>query len=319
MTEMLGIGAPVMQGGMQNLATPQLAAAVSNAGGLGTINAATYSDIGDFCQAIRETRNLTHRPFCVNVSMLPFVSIGEKTEQYIQAAIEEGVKVIETAGRNPEPYVPMLKKAGVLLIHKVPTVKHALKAQSVGVDIVSIIGLEGAGHPGADLVTTMILANKASKALNIPVLAGGGIADGKGLAAALALGAEGVVMGTRFAASKECVIHQNYKEWMIQAEEKDTVLVQQSIKNMVRVMKNVTAAMVADMEARGATLEELLPVISGKRGKEAQMSGAMDGGIFSIGQAVGVVEEIMEAQEIVERTVAEAIERIEKINGDIIY
>lgn len=318
MTQLLGIEVPIMQSGMQNLATPQLAAAVSNAGGLGTINAATYPDIEDFRHAIRETRNLTLRPFCINVSMLPFVSVGEKTEQYLQAAIEEGVRVIETAGRNPESYVPMLKKAGVLLIHKVPTVKHALKAQSVGADMVSIIGLEGAGHPGADEVTTMILANKASKVLRIPVLAGGGIADGKGLAAALSLGAEGVFMGTRFAASKECVIHQNYKEWMIQAGEKDTILVQRSIKNMVRVMKNGTAAKVADMEARGATLDELLPVISGKKGREAQMSGDLDGGIFSVGQALGLVEDIMEASEIVKQTVAEAIEQIEKINRNII-
>ncbi len=317
MTELLGIKVPVMQSGMQNLATPRLAAAVSNAGGLGTINAASYQEIEDFRQAIRQTQRLTAKPFCVNISMLPFVSVGDKTEAYIRTAIEEGVKVIETAGRNPEPYVPTLKEAGVTLIHKVPAIRHALKAQAVGADMVSILGLEGAGHPGTDEVSTMVLANKAAKELRIPVLAGGGIADGRGLAAALSLGAEGVFMGTRFAASQECMIHENYKNWMVGAQEGDTVLVQKTIRNMVRVMKNETSRTVLEMEARGAGLEELLPVISGRHGKEAQLCGDLEGGLFSIGQSVGLIEDILPAKEIIEKVVEEAVQQIEKMSAKI--
>ncbi len=318
MTRLLGIQVPVMQGGMQNLATPELAAAVSNAGGLGTINAATCPDIESFRQAIRKLRALTDKPFCVNISMLPLVSVGELTKEYFQAVIEEGVPAVETAGRSPEPYVPMLKEAGVVLIHKVATVKHALKAQEVGADIVSIVGLEGAGHPGMDQVSTMILAARAARQLEIPVLAGGGIADGRGLAAALALGAEGVFMGTRFAASKECRIHEAYKSWMTEAGETSTMLIQQSIRNMVRVMKNDVACQVAAMEARGTSLEELMPLISGKRGKEAQLAGDLQGGLFSVGQAVGLVKEILPAGEIVERIAREAIETMEGLAQKII-
>lgn len=317
MTELLGIEIPVMQSGMQNLAVPELAAAVSNAGGLGTINAATYPDIQSFRAAICLLKELTDKPFCVNVSMLPFVSVGELTMDYMKTLIEEGVTIVETAGRNPKPYVSMLKAAGIRLIHKVPTVKHALKAQSVGADMVSIVGLEGAGHPGADEVTTMILADKASKILDIPVLAGGGIADGRGLAAALALGAEGVFMGTRFAACEECIIHPNYKDWMIRGQEQDTVLIQRSINNMVRVMNNEAARKTAQMEVAGASLEELLPVISGKKGKDAQMSGDLQGGLFSVGEAVGLIDEILPAGELVTMIAAEAIRQMEKLAGQI--
>lgn len=313
MTEILGIEAPIMQGGMQNLATPELAAAVSNAGGLGTINAASYPDIDAFRQAVRRLRKLTSKPFCVNISMLPFVSVGELTAEYFSAAAEEDVPVIETAGRNPEPYVPLLKKHGIKLIHKVPTVKHALKAQSIGANLVSIVGIEGAGHPGMDEISTLVLANKAAHELDIPVLAGGGIADGYGLAAALALGAEGVFLGTRFAASTECALHQNYKDWMVRSQERDTILIQRSIGNMVRSMDNAAARQARTMEQTGATLEQLMPVISGKRGKEAQISGDLDGGLFSVGQSVGLVNEILPAGEIVRVIVAQALETINRL------
>lgn len=315
MTEILGIEAPVMQGGMQNLATPELAAAVSNAGGLGTINAVTYPDIDTFRQAVRRLKELTAKPFCVNISMLPFVSAGELTAEYFAAAAEEGVPVIETAGRNPEPYVPLLKEHGMKLIHKVPTVKHALKAQAVGADLVSIVGIEGAGHPGADEVSTLVLVNKAAHVLDIPVLAGGGIADGYGLAAALALGAEGVFLGTRFAASEECLLHQNYKDWMVQAQERDTMLIQRSIKNMVRTMNNAVARETLEMELVGATLEQLMPLISGRRGKEAQIAGDLDGGLFSVGQSVGLVHEILPAGKIVHNIVDQAMETINRLHS----
>lgn len=315
MTELLGIQVPVMQGGMQNLAVPELAAAVSNAGGLGTINAASYANLDDFRQAIRRVKELTDKPFCVNISMLPFVSAGDRTEDSFKVAIEEEVPVVETSGRNPEPYVPLLKAHGVKLIHKAPTVKHAKKAQQIGADLVSVVGVEGAGHPSMDEVSSLVLAEKAARELDIPVLACGGFADGRGLAAALALGVEGIVMGTRFAASSECILHERYKEWMVQARENNTVLIQRSIRNMVRTMDNAAARQVQEMEAQGATLEQLMPVISGKRGFAAQQAGDLDGGLFSIGQSVGLISEILPAGEIIRRTNEEAVKTLTNLQG----
>lgn len=317
MTEQLGIDLPIMQSGMQNLATPELAAAVSNSGGLGTINGATYAETNDFRRAIRTLKSLTDRPFCVNISMLPFVSAGDRTEEYVRTAVEEGVTIIETAGRNPEPYVPMLKENGVLLIHKAPTVKHAKKAQDVGADMVSIMGIEGAGHPGMNEVSTSVLVSRAIRELDIPVLAGGGIADGKGVAAALALGAEGVFLGTRFAATRECIIHDQFKTWITEASEADTVLIQRTIKNMVRVMNNAAAREVQQLEAKGATLEELFPVISGKRGFKAQMEGDLDGGLFSVGQAVGLISDVPSIEELMKRLAQEMVETIRQLSAKL--
>lgn len=313
-TELLGIEHPIMQGGIQNLATPELASAVSNAGGLGTINAATYPTPEELRAAAKQTLSLTDKPVCVNISMLPMVTAGERTEECLRAAVEAGVRIIETAGRNPETFVPYLKERGVTLIHKVPTVKHALKAQSVGADIVSIVGVEAAGHPGADEVPTAILANLASRALDIPIIAGGGVADGRGMAACLALGAEGVLLGTRFVAARECILHDNYKRWIVESRETDTVLIQKSIKNMLRAMKNHAAAKTAELEKGGATLEEMLPVISGRKGKEAQLSGDLDGGVFSIGQVVGLIRDIKSVRDIIDDIVREAEETIGRLN-----
>lgn len=305
MTDMLNIDLPIMQSGIQNLATPGLAAAVSNSGGLGTINAASYAEVDDFRAAIQTVKTLTDRPFCVNISMLPFVSVGDRTEEYIHAAVDGGVAVIETAGRNPEPYIHLLKEKNVLLIHKVPSVKHAKKAQAIGVDMVSIVGIEGAGHPGMDEVSTAILISKAVRELDIPVLAGGGIADGKGVVAALALGAEGVFMGTRFVATKECIIHDQFKTWITEASEVDTVLIQRTIKNMVRVMNNVVAQEARHLETEGASLDELYPLISGNRGLQAQLHGNLDGGLFSVGQAVGLIDDVPSIAELMTRLTEE--------------
>lgn len=305
-TEILGIEHPIMQGGIQHLATPELAAAVSNAGCLGTINAANHTSPEELRRSIATLRTLTGKPFCVNISMLPFVTAGEMTDAFVQTAINAGVPVIETAGRSPEKFVPLLKRNNVTLIHKAPSLKHALKAESVGADIVSIIGVEAAGHPGADEVATSVLVNRVSRALAVPVLAGGGIVDGRGLAAAMALGAEGVVMGTRFVATNECLLHENYKHWMVEATESDTVLIQKSIKNMLRTMKNGASAKTLELEQYGADLEALLPVISGKNGRQAQLSGDLDGGIFSVGQGVGLIGSIKSVGEVIGDIVREA-------------
>ena len=296
-TEILKIKYPIMQGGLQHLGTPELASAVCNAGGLGTINATICPTIPEFRDAIRKVKSLTKNPFCVNVSMLPTLSLGELTPEYFKVIVEEGVPVVETAGRNPEEFVPLLKQAGIILIHKVPSVKFAKKVEKIGVDIVTIVGLECGGHPGMDNITTMILGNKTAKALKIPVLIGGGIADGAGLVAALALGGEGIVMGSRFVATDECIIHPNFKEWMVNASENDTILIQRSIKNMLRSMKNHAALNCLEMEKRGVGLQELLGAISGNLGKKCQMEGDLENGIFAIGQVIGLIDEVKTAKE----------------------
>jgi nitronate monooxygenase len=313
-TELLKIEYPIMQAGLQHLGTPELASAVSNAGGLGTINATIYSSIPEFRDAIRKVKSLTTKPFCVNISMLPKVSNNELTSEYFRTVVEEGVAIVETAGRSPEEYVPMLKSAKVKLIHKVPAVKYAKKAEEVGADIVTIVGLECGGHPGMDEVTTMILGNKVTKTVNVPVFIGGGIADGYGMVAALALGGEGVVMGTRFVATEECMIHPNFKNWIVGAGENDTILIQRSIKNMVRAAKNEAALKCLAMEQQGAGLNELLGIISGKIGKECQMGGNVAGGILSAGQAIGLINEIKSAKQVVDDTMREVEMIIARLN-----
>ena len=295
-----------MQGGLQHLGTPELASAVSNAGGLGTINATIYPAIPEFRDAIRKMKLLTSNPFCVNVSMLPTMMPGELTPEYFKVIVEEGVAVVETAGRDPKEFVPMLKAAGIKLIHKVAAVKYAKKAEEAGADMVTIVGVECAGHPGMDDITTMVLGNKVAKTVKIPVFIGGGIADGKGLVAALALGGEGIVMGTRFVATQECIIHPNFKQWMVEASENDTILIQRSIKNMIRAMKNEAALKCLEMEQQGATLQELLTIISGKKSKACVMEGDLQGSIFATGQVMGLIDEIKPAKQVIEDVISEA-------------
>jgi nitronate monooxygenase len=305
-TDLLKIKHPIMQGGLQHLATPELAAAVSNAGGLGTINATIYPTISEFREAIRQVKSLTKNPFCANVSMLPTLSPGELTPEYFKLIVEEGVPVVETAGRDPKEFVPLLKAAGIKLIHKVAAVKYAKKAEEAGADIVTIVGVECAGHPGMDDITTMILGNKVAKTVKIPVLIGGGIADGAGLVAALALGGDGVVMGTRFVATEECIIHPNFKRWIVESCENDTILIQRSIKNMIRAMKNEAAVKCLDMEKQGAGLPELLTVISGKKGRACQVGGDLQGGVFAAGQAIGLIDEIKTVRKVIDDVISEA-------------
>ncbi len=305
-TELLGIQYPIIQGGMQWLSRAELAAAVSNAGGLGIITAATHPTKQGLVEEINKTKGLTDKPFAVNISMLPETTQNDVTSQYFEAVIEEGVPVVESSGRSPEGFIPELKRTGIKLIHKVPAVRFANKAQSVGADAVTIVGFECGGHPGMDDVTTMVLTPRAADSLSIPVIAGGGIADARGLVAALALGAEAVVIGTRFVATTECIAHPNFKNWMIQAQETDTVITQRSIRNAARVMKNAAAAKVLEMEGRGASLEELLTVISGKVGRSCLFEGDLEGGTFAMGQSVGLVKEIKSIKEVIDEIVTGA-------------
>ena len=315
-TKMLGIKYPIMQGGMQNLATPELAAAVSNAGGLGTINISMWSDHNDFREAVRYTKSLTKQPICVNISMLPHMEINEKITAYINICGEEGVDVIETAGKNPADLVPLIHSFGIKLIHKVPALKHALKAEAIGVDIVSIVGAEAAGHPSPDMIGTVILGAKAARQLKIPYLLGGGIADGRGLAAMLALGAEGVVIGTRFVACSDCSISENHKQWIIDASEQSTVICQRAIKNFMRAANNSSAQECLKMEENpDVDLEDLMPIISGTVSKEAYETGDTSKGIFPIGQSIGLINDIKNASQIIEDMVAEASVVIENLKA----
>ena len=314
-TEMLGIDYPILMGGMQWLARAELAAAVSNAGGIGFITAVSFGTVDELREEIHKARTLTDKPFGVNVSMLPIMMPGDMTERFIDLICEEQIPVIETAGRNPEPHVAKLKSAGVKLIHKVPAVRFARKAEAVGADAVTIVGFECGGHPGMDDVPSLIVLPKAVQALNVPVIAAGGFCDGKSVVAALALGADAVLMGTRFMAAEESPMHANFKQWMVEARETDTRVVERSIRNAARIMNNEAAQTVAKMESEGATLEELLPVIAGKLSREAYLSGDIELGTIACGQVVGRITEIKSCKAIIEGILSEAKAALDRLQG----
>lgn len=306
LTKLLGIKHPIIQGAMQWLARAPLAAAVSNAGGLGLINAKSFADAGGLRREIAALRRLCDRPFAVNLSLLPELAGPDPADAWLDVCIAEKVPVVETAGRSPAGFIARLKDAGILVMHKAPAVRFGLSAQKAGVDAVTVVGFECGGHPGMDQVTTMVLTPRAARVLSVPVVAGGGIADGHGLAAALSLGAEGVVMGTRFLFAEEVALPEPVRRRLIAADERATTLVMQSLKNTARVLDNAAARQVQAREAAGAGIEELKPLISGRRGLAALMAGDYEGGLLSLGQGVGLVTEIMPAGEIIARTMEEA-------------
>lgn len=313
-TQLLGINYPIIQGGMQYVAYPKLAAAISNAGGLGTVNATNYDSPSAFHQAIKEMKTLTEHPFCVNINLLPDANVGDDIYRYIDICQKESVTAIETAGAKPDKLAPMIHQAGIIHIHKVAAIRYGLSAQSIGVDAISVVGYECGGHPGMGGVGTFVLTNEASRTLNIPVIAGGGVVDGRSIAAALALGADAVVMGTRFLASQEAAISQNHKEWLLQATEKSTVLIQKSIHNMMRVANNAAAQTCLDLESKGTPLSELMPVISGKKGKLAYETGNIDDGIFPVGIACSLIKNIKPVSEIMQELIIEMEETFRRFS-----
>lgn len=305
-TEMFGIKYPIVQGGMQNLGVPQFASVVCNAGGIGTLNITCYANPEEFRTAVREMKSLTDKPFIVNISLVPDLTRGEEIFRYIDVCIEEGVAAIETAGADPSQFIPYIKEHGIKLIHKTPSAKIAKRMEEKGADVITIAGYEVAGHPSTDGIGTMILANKVASICSIPVLAAGGVGDGKGLAAALALGCEGVVMGTRFVATTECPISDNHKNWILNHGERDTALTQKSIKNMARVANNMAAKLTLEMEARGTNLQELMNVIAGRISRECYKNGNVDGGIFAVGPVMGIINDIKPVQKLLDDMVKEA-------------
>jgi NAD(P)H-dependent flavin oxidoreductase YrpB (nitropropane dioxygenase family) len=318
LTEMLGIQHPIIQGGMQWVGLAELASAVSNAGGLGIITGLTQSTPEDLIKEISRCRGMTDKPFGVNLTILPTIKPVPYAE-YAQAIIDSGIKIVETAGRNPEPFLPGFKAAGITVIHKCTSIRHALKAEKIGCDMVSVDGFECAGHPGEDDVTNLILLPLAAKRLKIPFVASGGLGDGRGLAAALAMGAEGINMGTRFMVTKEAPIHEKVKQAMVDASELDTSLIYRSLSNTARVFKNSVAQKVVEIESRPGTtkFEDIQPLVAGVKGRELLDSGDLDNGIWSAGMIVGLIDDIPSCEELVHRMVADAEqiigERLRKI------
>lgn len=306
-TEMLGIEYPIIAGGMAWLSRAEFAAAVSNAGGLGIITSANFSTAAELRQEIRKAKSLTDKPIGVNINLFTRPVAPVPNDEFVEVVIEEGVKAVETSGvRSPEEYIPRLKQGNVKVIHKVATVRHAVKAEQVNADMVAIVGIENGGAVGMDDVTTMVLIPIALRTLKVPIIAGGGIGDAHGFVAALALGAEGVVIGTRFMATKECPTHPKFKEWMLKAKETDTMLVERSIRNTHRALRNKAAETALKMEARGASLEELFPLIGGESYKKVFFDGELDAGIASCGQVVGLVNDIPTVKEFIDSMVSEA-------------
>ena len=318
-TELFGIQYPIMCGGMMWLAKPELCAAISKAGGLGNLTSGNYESGDDLRKAINNTRRLTDKPFCVNITLLPSVRITKELHQgYFQVCCEEKVAAIEISGAPLDRYLGMdavnqAKEANVKLIHKVGSVRHARHAEEVGYDAVIAAGFEEGGHPLNDDVTTMLLTPRICESVKIPVITAGGIADGRSLAAALVLGAEGVMMASRFVATKECLAHPNIKEEIIQRQENDTTLICRTINLQMRALKNELVSKVLEVEGRSGGLEEIVPLISGESSQKAWENGDVDGAPFAVGQSIGLIKEIASCQEILEKMVWDA----EQILSDI--
>ncbi|MBS0392501.1 MAG: nitronate monooxygenase [Proteobacteria bacterium] len=306
-TELFGIKHPIIQGGMHYVGFAELAAAVSNAGGLGIITGLTQKTPELLANEIARCRAMTDKPFGVNLTFLPAVNPPDYPG-YIKAIIEGGVKIVETAGNNPQKWLPALKEAGIKVIHKCTSVRHALKAESIGCDAISVDGFECGGHPGEDDVPNFILLPRAAEELKIPFVASGGMADGRSLVAALALGAEGMNMGTRFMATKEAPIHENVKQALVAASELDTRLILRPMRNTERVLVNAATERVLEKEKRlGSSIQfaDIAPELAGVYPRIMQQ-GDMDAGVWSCGMVAGLIRDVPSAKELIDRIMAEA-------------
>jgi len=324
-TELFGIAYPIQCGGMLWIAKPELAAAISNAGAMGNLTSGNYNSADDFGAAVDRTRELTAKPFIVNITTMPSIRLPiELLQDFFRVSCKKKVTAIEIAGAPVDTFlgkefIPMAKDAGVKVIHKVGTAKHALHAEKVGYDAVTVAGVEEGGFPHKDNISTMILVPKVVEAVNIPVLAAGGMADGKSLAAALALGADGVMMATRFLATKESAVHQNIYNALVEKTEADTALQLQTLLQgfglQVRALKNDIMRKIADVENSGGDLSELLPLISGERALKAWQEGNVEDAMLTIGQSVGRINDIPTVKELIDRMVKEAESSIKTGKG----
>jgi len=305
-TELFGIQHPVIQGGMHFVGLAEMAAAVSNAGGLGIITGLTQPTPEALAKEIAKCNDMTDKPFGVNLTFLPGFT-NPPYPEYIQAIIEGGVKVVETAGRSPEAYMPALKEGGIKVIHKCTAVRHALSAERMGVDAVSIDGFEAAGHPGEDDVPALVLVPAAADKLSIPMLASGGYGDARGLVAALALGADGINMGTRFCATREAPIHDSIKQLLVANDERATNLIFRQFRNTGRVAKTSVSDQVVEIGARpGAVFADVQPLVSGALGRQALETGDTEAGLIWAGQVQGLIHDIPTCRELIDRIISQA-------------
>jgi nitronate monooxygenase len=311
-TKQFGIQHPVVMGGMMGVGRARLVAAVANAGALGFLTALTQPTPEALLEEVRRTREMTDKPFGVNLTILPTLR-PVSYEAYAQAIVESGVKIVETAGRNPEPFLPAFKQAGIKVIHKCTSVRHSVKAEKIGCDAISIDGFECAGHPGEDDVPGLVLIPCAADQVRVPLIASGGFGDARGLVAALALGADAINMGTRFLATKEADVHENVKRRLVEATERDTALVFRKFRNTARIFKNSVADQVVQIESKpDSKFEDIAPLVAGERGRKVYEEGNLDAGVWSAGMVTGLIHDIPSCDELVRRIVSEAAEIIHK-------
>lgn len=318
LTEKFGLRMPILAGGLMWLADADYVAACAHAGIMGFVTAASFPEPAALKAEIAKARHLCgDKPFGVNVSMLPKLVPGEKTADIFKLIADEGVEAIETSGRNPQEYMEQLKAQGSFVIHKVPSVRFAVKAQSIGVDMVSIVGAECGGHPGLDLVGSMVNNALALERMEIPFLIGGGIGHGAQIAAAIAMGASGVVMGTRLLVAEELNAHRDYKQALVDASERDTVLTMQSVRNTIRTLRNETTDLVARLELENPDIgfEGLRPHVAGVVGRKAYETGDVSKGMLSAGHALGLTDKIEPMAEIVARLEAQADAAVQRLSG----
>ncbi|MFK4361169.1 NAD(P)H-dependent flavin oxidoreductase [Rhodococcus sp. 27YEA6] len=304
-TETFGVRHPIVQGGMQWVGRAELVAAVAHAGALGMLTALTQPTPDDLAREISRTRELTDQPFGVNLTILPTIT-PPPYDEYRNVIIDCGVKVVETAGSSPAPHLPHFHGAGIKVLHKCTSVRHAVKAQALGVDGISIDGFECAGHPGEDDVPGLVLIAAAAERISIPMIASGGFADGRGLVAALALGADGINMGTRFMCTEESPIHRNIKEAIVAASEVDTELIFRSLRNTARVARNSISQEVVEILSSGGKFEDVRHLVAGARGRAVFDSGDQEAGIWTAGTVQGLIRDVPTVGELVERIVAES-------------
>ena len=304
-TELVGVEHPIVQGGMQWVGRAELVAAVANAGALGFITALTQPTPEDLAKEIKRCREMTNKPFGVNLTILPAIKPPPYAE-YRQAIIDSGIKIVETAGNKPQEHVAEFKKHGIVVVHKCTSVRHGLSAERMGVDAISIDGFECAGHPGEDDVPALILVPCAADKIKIPIIASGGFGDGRGLVAALSLGAEGINMGTRFMCTKESSIHQRIKERIVANDERETNLIFRTMRNTARVANNEISTKVVALEKEGATFEQVRELVAGARGRMVFEQGEPDAGIWTAGQVQGLIHDIPSCAELVSRIIREA-------------
>ena len=311
-TELFGIEHPIIQGGMHYVGYAELVAAVSNAGGLGIITGLTQPTPEDLEREIARCRKMTDKPFAVNLTILPTFR-DVPYEEYVRVIVESGVKIVETAGRNPEPFLPAFKDVEIKVIHKCTSVRHALKAERIGCDAASVDGFECAGHPGEDDIPNMILLPRAAEELSIPFVSSGGMADGRSLVASLALGADGMNMGTRFIATQEAPVHDNVKQALVEADELQTRLIMRPLRNTERVLNNAATEKVLEIEREKGgevDIEDVRHLVTGEGGRKVLHEGDMDAGVWSCGMVAGLIHDIPTCEELIDRIMSEADEII---------